>query len=226
MTLQGITEDEIANYLVHTPAFFERNANLLSSIQLTSPHGQRAVSLQERQMEMLRDKIRGLEKRIMEMIRHSQDNEAISERLHRWVRAVLLAHDNATLPEVMLDSLRDLFLIPQAGVRIWGTEAHPLRAELNTLTCAQLVSDDARSFAASLNQPYCGLNAGFEASKWLEDASTISSLALIPLHHAGSCFGLLVLGSPDATRYSADMGVDFLCQVGDVASAGMARLLD
>ena len=54
MTLQGITEDEIANYLVHTPGFFERNAQLLASIQLTSPHGQRAVSLQERQMEMLR----------------------------------------------------------------------------------------------------------------------------------------------------------------------------
>ena len=39
-------------------------------------------------------------------------------------------------------------------------------------------------------------------------------------------FGLLVLGSPDATRYSADMGVDFLIQVGDVASAALARLLD
>jgi uncharacterized protein YigA (DUF484 family) len=226
MTLQGITEDEIANYLVHTPAFFERNAALLSSIQLTSPHGQRAVSLQERQMEMLRDKIRGLEKRIMEMIRHSQDNEAIAERLHRWVRAVLLAHDNATLADVLLDSLRDLFLIPQAGVRIWGTEARPLRAELSTLACAQAVSDDARSFAASLNQPYCGLNAGFEASKWLDDSASITSLALIPLHHEGACFGLLVLGSPDATRYSADMGVDFLIQVGDVASAALARLLD
>lgn len=226
MTLQGITEDEIANYLVHTPAFFERNAALLSSIQLTSPHGQRAVSLQERQMEMLRDKIRGLEKRIMEMIRHSQDNEAIAERLHRWVRAVLLAHDNATLADVLLDSLRDLFLIPQAGVRIWGTEAQPLRTELGTLACAQAVSDDARSFAASLNQPYCGLNAGFEASKWLDDSASITSLALIPLHHEGACFGLLVLGSPDATRYSADMGVDFLIQVGDVASAALARLLD
>jgi uncharacterized protein YigA (DUF484 family) len=226
MTLQGITEDEIANYLVHTPAFFERNAGLLSSIQLTSPHGQRAVSLQERQMEMLRDKIRGLEKRIMEMIRHSQDNEAIAERLHRWVRAVLLAHDPATLADVMLDQLRDLFLIPQAGVRIWGTEAHPLRSELGTLACTQTVSDDARSFAASLNQPYCGLNAGFEASKWLADSASITSLALIPLHHEGTCFGLLVLGSPDATRYSAEMGVDFLVQVGDVASAALARLLD
>ena len=225
MTLQGITEDEIANYLVHTPAFFERNANLLSSIQLTSPHGQRAVSLQERQMEMLRDKIRGLEKRIMEMIRHSQDNEAIADRLQRWVRTVLLAHDNATLPDVMLGSLRDLFLIPQAGVRLWGTEAHPLRADLSTLACAQAISDDARSFAASLNQPYCGLNAGFEAGKWLDDSASITSVALTPLHHEGACSGMLVLGPPDATRYSADMGVDFLTQVGDVASAALARLL-
>jgi len=57
MTLQGITEDEIANYLIHTPGFFERQAGLLAAVQLVSPHGGRAVSLQERQMEMLRDKI-------------------------------------------------------------------------------------------------------------------------------------------------------------------------
>ncbi|MDI1349024.1 DUF484 family protein [Aquabacterium sp.] len=225
MTLQGITEDEIANYLVHTPGFFERNAQLLASIQLTSPHGQRAVSLQERQMEMLRDKIRGLEKRIMEMIRHSQENEAIADRLHRWVRATMLAHDNAALPEVLVETLRHEFLIPQVAVRVWGTAEQALRAEVAALPCADTVSEDARSFAASLGQPYCGLNSGFEASKWLEDSAHITSLALIPLHHGGECYGLLVLGSPDATRYTADMGVDFLLQVGDIASAAMARLL-
>jgi hypothetical protein len=36
---------------------------------------------------------------------------------------------------------------------------------------------------------------------------------------------MLVLGSPDPTRYSADMGTDFLARVGDIASAGLARLL-
>ena len=225
MTLQGITEDEIANYLVHTPGFFERNAQLLASIQLTSPHGQRAVSLQERQMEMLRDKIRGLEKRIIEMIRHSQENEAIADRLHRWVRAMLLAHDDRRLPEVLVETLRHEFLIPQAAVRIWSTPERALRDELSELAAAQPVSDDARSFAASLNQPYCGLNSGFEASKWLEDSAHITSLALVPLHHGGACYGLLVLGSPDATRYTSDMGVDFLLQVGDIASAALARLL-
>jgi uncharacterized protein YigA (DUF484 family) len=225
MTLQGITEDEIVNYLVHTPDFFERNAQVLASIQLTSPHGQRAVSLQERQMEMLRDKIKGLERRIMEMIRHSQENEAIADRLHRWVRAVLLAHDDTTLADVLLDRLRHEFLIPQAALRVWGTAQQPLREGLPELAVTQLVSDDARSFAASLNVPYCGLNSGFEAGKWLDDSASITSLALIPLHHQGECFGLLVLGSPDPTRYTADMGVDFLLQVGDIASAAMARLL-
>ena len=225
MTLQGITEDEIVNYLVHTPGFFERNAQVLASIQLTSPHGQRAVSLQERQMEMLRDRIKGLERRIMDMIRHGQENEAIAERLHRWVRAVLLTHDDTLLAEVMIDRLRHEFMIPQAAVRVWGTPSQALREGLGELAITQPVSDDARSFAGSLNVPYCGLNAGFEASKWLEDSATITSLALLPLHHQGETFGLLVLGSPDPTRYTADMGVDFLHQVSDIASAALARLL-
>jgi uncharacterized protein YigA (DUF484 family) len=34
-----------------------------------------------------------------------------------------------------------------------------------------------------------------------------------------------VLGSPDQTRYTADMGVEFLQQVGDVAGAALARWL-
>ncbi|MES2089498.1 MAG: DUF484 family protein [Pseudomonadota bacterium] len=225
MTLQGITEDDIANYLVHTPGFFERQAQLLSSIQLTSPHGQRAVSLQERQMEMLREKIKGLERRIMEMIRHSQENEAIALRLHHWVRSVLLAHDDASLAEVLLNELQHEFLIPQAAVRVWGTPSLAVREALRELPCTQAVSDDVKSFAASLGVPYCGVNAGFEASRWLTDASTMTSLAMIPLNHQGATYGLLVLGSPDPTRYTADMGVDFLQEVGETTSAALVRLL-
>jgi hypothetical protein len=35
-------------------------------------------------------------------------------------------------------------------------------------------------------------------------------------------FGLLVLGSPDPTRYSADMGTEFLMRIGEVASAALS----
>ena len=58
--MNPITEDDIANYLANTPDFFARHAELLASVQLSSPHGNRAVSLQERQAEMLREKIKAL----------------------------------------------------------------------------------------------------------------------------------------------------------------------
>ena len=107
MTIDGITEHDIANYLVNTPGFFERHAELLASIQLTSPHGQRAVSLQERQMEMLRERIKGLEQKIIEMIRNSQDNMAIADRLHQWTMRLLLTRDAAQLPQVLPADLQE-----------------------------------------------------------------------------------------------------------------------
>ena len=37
--MNPITEDDIANFLLQTPDFFGRHAELLSAVQLTSPHG-------------------------------------------------------------------------------------------------------------------------------------------------------------------------------------------
>ena len=220
--IQGITEADIANYLAHTPGFFERHAELLGSVQLTSPHGQRAVSLQERQMEMLRDKIKGLELKIIEMIRHGQDNVSIADKLHRWTRALMLTAHPGELPDVLVRELLHYFLIPQGGVRVWGG------AQLfSTMPFAQTVSDDVKSFAGSLTVPYCGVNSGFEAAQWLEEPAGAMSMALIPLRETGStgAFGMLVLASPDPTRYTADMGTEFLARIGEIASAALSRLL-
>jgi uncharacterized protein YigA (DUF484 family) len=220
--VRGITEHDIANYLANTPGFFERHAELLASVQLTSPHGQRAVSLQERQMEMLREKIKGLEFRIVEMIRNGQENVAIADRLHRWTRALLLTTDAAQLPEVLVGQLKHQFLIPQAALKLWRVA--PEHADAAWAVGA---SDDVKSFASSLTMPYCGANAGFEGATWLDDAATVASLAMVPLRHGSSedAVGLLVLGSPDPTRYSADMGTEFLMRIGEIAAASLSRLL-
>ena len=224
--VQGITEADIANYLANTPGFFERHAELLSSIQLSSPHGTRAVSLQERQMDLLREKHKGLEQKIMEMIRHGQENVAIADRLHRYTRALMLTVDAADLPEVVVRELKQQFLIPQAGIRVWGLAADNTSAPAER-EFAREVSADAKSFASSLTLPYCGANVGFEAAGWLEDTSVVASLAMIPLRHGATtdAFGLLVLGSPDATRFAADMGTEFLMRIGEIASAGLSRLI-
>ena len=223
MTIQGaITEGDIANYLANTPGFFERQAELLASIQLTSPHGQRAVSLQERQMQMLRDKIKLLERQRMAMIRHSQENEAIADRLHRFIRAVLLARAPEALPTTLVQSLQHEFMIPQAAIRLWSVDT-----ALASQPWAADVGDEVQQLASGLALPYCGLNTGFAPAAWLDDADTVMSVALVPLRAAenGPAFGLLVLGSPDPTRYSADMGTEFLMRIGEVASAALSRLL-
>ena len=222
MGVQGITETDIANFLAASPGFFERHAELLGSIQLTSPHGQRAVSLQERQMEMLRDKIKGLERQIVEMIRHGQDNVANADKLHRWTRALMLTANAADLPDVLVSELQHQFQIPQAAIRVWGG------AEVFAdLPFAGPIADDVKTFASSLSTPYCGVNTGFEAVQWLDVPAQALSLALIPLHHESQrgAFGLLVLASPDPTRYTADMGTEFLARIGEVASAALTRLL-
>ena len=220
--VQGITEADIANYLANTPGFFERNAELLAAVQLTSPHGQRAVSLQERQMEMLREKIKGLELKIIEMIRHGQENVAIADRLHRWTSALMLTANPSDLPAVLVRELKHQFMIPQAAIRVWG-----VADAYNVLAFTQGVSEDAKSFTTSLTMPYCGVNSGFEASRWFEDAAGVVSMAMIPLRRGAlaPAFGLLVLGSPDPTRYTVDMGTDFLMRIGEIASAGLSRLL-
>ena len=220
-TIPPITEDDIANYLANTPDFFERHAGVLATVQLSSPHGQRAVSLQERQAEMLREKIKGLELRSAEMIRHGQENSAIADRLHRWTRELLMTRDTQDLPLVAAREMAAQFNVPQVAIKLWG-----VADDFSGQSYAQGASDDVQAFASSLPRPYCGATPGLEAAGWLVDPGAVASLALIPLRagEGQDAFGLLVLGSPDPQRFAADMGTEFLERMGDLTSAALSRL--
>ena len=221
-----ITEDDIAQFLTNTPGFFERHAEVLASVQITSPHGARAVSLQERQAEMLREKIKGLEQRIMEMVRNSTEHAAIANKVHQWTGSLLQVRDPFDLPQAVVDGVRTLFDVPQAAVRVWEVAAPYIDADFT-----QGASEDARAFASSLTMPFCGPNLGFEPAAWLanEAGEPAQSLALLPLREgaidsATPAFGLLVLGSQDPQRFDATMGTEFLSRMAELASAALLRL--
>jgi uncharacterized protein YigA (DUF484 family) len=150
---------------------------MLAAVQLTSPHGNRAVSLQERQAEMLREKIKALEHRIMDMVRHGNENVIIADRLQRWARNLMLVRSSRALPAT---SWRNWDAVHGAagGHEGLGRVRRPLRRGADF---AGGVSDDAKTFASSLTQPYCGVNSGFEAVDWLDDPAMAMSVALLPL---------------------------------------------
>ena len=219
-SIPPITEDDIAHYLANTPEFFERHADLLATVQLTSPISRRTVSLQERQAEMLRDKIRMLEMRIMDMIRHGNDNLVLSDRLLRWSRALLGITDLSSLPQHLSDSIAEQFSVPQVAIKLWG-----LSQTYQDLPCMQEVSDEARDYVASVSELYCGVSNDAPVLQWLAEPAQAASVALIPLRDGdGAPMGMLVLASPDSQRYTGTMGTDFLLRLADMASAVLARL--
>ncbi len=222
--INPITEDDIANYLANTPDFFQRHAELLAAVQLTSPHSNRAVSLQERQAEMLRDKIKAIEHRMMDMIRHGNENTILSDKLLHWTRSLFLAPDAISIPDLIVSEIRDHFLVPQVAIKVWDVAPAFAHASF-----AYGVSEDARLFASSLMEPFCGVNSGFEAVSWLEEPQAAVSMALLPLRmlpvgRATPAFGMLVLASPDAQRFNSSMGTDFLQRIAELASAALSRL--
>lgn len=112
---------------------------------------------------------------------------------------------------------------------MWGVAPAYAQADF-----AQGVSDDAKLFATSLTEPFCGVNTGLEAISWLPQPQAATSLAILPLRGlpigggvAGGvapAFGLLVLASPDAQRFNSTMGTDFLARIADLASAALSEL--
>ena len=222
--MNPITEDDIARWLVNTPDFFERHASLLAGVQLTSPHGNRAVSLQERQAEMLREKIKALEHRIMDMVRHGNENMIIADRLHRWARNLFRVQSCRALPATIAAEIQSNFMVPQVAIKVWAVDS-----KYGKEPFAEGVSDDAKAFASSLTQPYVGVNSGFEAVNWLENPAMAMSIALIPLREGivtepNAAFGMLVLASPDPQRFGSAMGTDFLEHIAELASAALSRL--
>lgn len=209
----------IAQYLADHPHFFEEYAGLLGEVRLASPITGRAVSLQERQMEVMRDKYRVLELRMAELLRIAEDNGAIAARFHGWTQALLRSSGGAAMPRDLLDGLLTHFHLPQATLRLWD-----LAPEYADLWFTQGVSDDARMFANSLRAPYCGSNNDFEAVRWLDEAASVRSTVILPLRDGDATFGLLILGSPDPQRFTADMATDFLVHIMDTASAALVPL--
>jgi uncharacterized protein len=219
MTLQA---QDIAQYLADHPDFFDQHPELLSSMQLPHPQNGQAISLVERQSLMLRERIKALEMRVAEMVRHGRENDAIADKLVNWARALLLETDAAALPDALVAELKRIFDVPHAGLRLWS--AAPVVADQ---ACAQPVESDTISLANSMRVPFCGSNVGFEAASWIDDeGASVQSLAMIPLRVGADpqTFGLLVLGSADKDRFQITMGTAFLERIAELASAALARL--
>ena len=213
--------EEVAQYLQDHPQFFEEHAELMSHMVIPHPHGGRTISITERQMLSLRDKNKQLEVKMNELLQFGEENDSISEKMHRLGVAMIAAASFQSVLHTLNFHLRDDFSIPHVALRLWHRPDNS--DELPEFT---EVSAELQAFAETLGQPYCGSTSGFETSSWFGEASKqIRSQALIAMRNGGGTIGMIALGSEDAQRFYAGMGTLYLERLGEMASAALARVL-
>src|SRR5262245_55008659 len=122
--------EEIAKYLQEHPEFFEEYAELLSSIQVPHPHGNHAIPLAERQMLSLREKSRKLIGKLRELVQFGEDNDIISDRVHRLTLALLTARDLQGALDSLYRQLTKDFGVPAVALRLWLEQPGAVGPEL------------------------------------------------------------------------------------------------
>jgi uncharacterized protein len=214
-----MTAEEVAQFFRTHPQFFDQHPELLEAIYVPHPYGGRAIPLSERQILSLRDRVKLLEGKLGELVKFGEDNDAISEKVHRLAGGLLAARDYAAATQALQFHLREDFAVPHVALRLWG---RPLPAGTPE---GAAVDEELRAKVEALGAPQCGAAAGSPFLPWFGDAREhVRSIALVPLGQTRAV-GLLALGSEDAQRFYAEMGSLYLRRIGELTVAALAARL-
>lgn len=220
----ALTEDQIGEYLVAHPEFFERHPGALARLKLPHQRGSAATSLVERQVLVLREKHAVLEKKLHELIENGRANDAIADRIHRLSRRLLRARDFSGVITALETSLREDF-----GASRWVTlvtePALPGLAAYRGphLRTVARTSAELRIFESFFEsaRPRSGQIRDTQRDYLFgSDGGQVGSTVLIPLGERAS-LGLLAIASHDTERYLPTMSTDFLVRIGEIVTEAL-----
>ncbi len=193
--------EDVAQYLQDNPQFFEEHAEMLAQINLAHPHGGRTISLSERQLLTLRERVKELEKKLHELLEFAKENDALQAKVHQFICALFGPRDRATLQQLVVQKLREIFAIPHVALHLWKDEPP---------------SSEVLAFADQHQQPVCAHHAIHDTLPWFgEAAEHLRSFAYLPLRTDGQTIGMLILASEDKQRFYPEMGTLFLQRIAE-----------
>ena len=197
---------------------------MLTKLKVPHASGQ-AVSLIERQVEVLRQQHRQMERKLVDLIEVARANDALIERIHHLALALLDGH---ALPERLYslqEELRNRFGADEMSLFLMSERP----TNLDAGPARWLTRDDAgleqfREFLKG-GKPYVGrLRAPQLEFLFGEQAERTASIALIPLGDHGK-LGILAVGSHEADRFGPTLGTAFLARIGELVTAAIEPLL-
>ena len=205
--------EQVSEFLKQHPHFFGDRPELLIEIQLNHSSGS-AISLIERQVQVLRDQNQDLKTKLLELVDVARDNDRLNERMHQMTLDLLQSGSLIELLDTLENHLRNEFSADTITLHLPGLD-EVCRRETGAI---DLVIDDSLNalFPSPLSEgkPLCGRLRQEQLDFLFHDqAAAIESASVIPLgEHAEA--GLLSIGSREVNRFSSSMGTLFLSHLG------------
>lgn len=220
---ESLSAEDIVEFLGDHPEFLEQHPQLVAKLQIPHRAGE-AVSLIEKQVEILRNQNRSLERKLVDLIEVARSNDAAVERIHQLMLSLIDASDLADLLHNMQDRLRHRFGADAVTLLLF--RGNPKQVEFGPARRVER-SDMENEFQQvfTSGKPVVGrlrprqLEILFE-----EEAARIGSGALIPLGSNAS-IGLLAVGAHSEDQFGPTLGTTFLGRIGELLSASLRHHL-
>lgn len=220
---ETFSDDDIADYLRRHPDFFDRHARLLMDLKVAHEPGGAAISLVERQVTVLRQRSKELERQLKDLIAVARLNDALIGKIHELSMQLMTASGFAARVETLETCLREDFRAERAVVVLFSPPQDQTPAGKGFLKVVERNDAGLKPFHSFLKaaRPRCGLIRGRQkAFLFADNTGEISSAALIPLGtHAE--LGFLVIGSRDPDYFNPGKGMDFLARLGELVAVAL-----
>lgn len=221
---ERISADVVAEFLVEHPGFFDMHPEVAAKLRVPHSSGD-AVSLIEKQVEILRKQNSQLERKLVDLIEVARANEAAMERIHQLVIALMEAEDLPDLMHGLAERLRHRFGADAVKLILFTGNAQ--QVEFGPAQRLERDAPEVNEFQNLLRngQPVVGrlrprqLEILFEAN-----APRIGSAALIPIGERAE-IGLLGLGSHSEDQFGPTLGTTFLVRIGEVLTTALRKHL-
>ncbi len=223
---ETVDEQAVVQFLHQNPGFFEQHPQLLGRMRLQHARNASTISLIERQVEVLREKIQTQEEKLAQFVRVAHDNNVLADKFHAFTRRLLRVTSAEQAVQEIEAGLREHFAVTHARLVLPAAMLPQYAAQASSFV-RRVAADDPlyRSFDGLFvsGKPRCGQVRDSQGEFLFgTEALGIASIALLPLG-AQAPHGLLALGSLDRQHFQPEMSTDFLARMGELISEVLAR---
>lgn len=209
-----LSPQQVVDFLTNNPEFLNDHAEVFAGLHVPNPDGPGTLSLLERQVTMLRERLNNAHSNLNELGYIAHENQGINDTITDWCAGLLAQKEEELIPAAIVTGLQDVFPDLEVELLLWGLE---------NLEDYQLEDNkEVQEYIQTLAAPYTGKKVHPGIAAWLSEPA--ASIAIAPIYVNDAAIGALVFASQDAEHFYEGMGIVFLETLSYLASAAVSRL--